>query len=235
MIAIRKSEERGHIDHGWLDARHSFSFAEYHDSNHMGYSVLRVMNEDIIAGGAGFGLHPHRDMEIITYILSGALQHHDSMGNGSVLHAGDVQCMSAGTGVRHSESNALPEDPVHLLQIWILPAKNNLPPNYQDQHFSAEQKHNRWCLIASPDCNDDALTVHQDVRLYASLLTAEATLVRDLTTKRCAYLQVAQGSVLVSGLALHAGDAAKIEQETLVEIKAESDAEILWFDLPVTE
>ncbi len=235
MISIRKSEERGHIDHGWLNARHSFSFAEYHDPAHMGYSVLRVINQDVIAGGAGFGMHPHRDMEIVTYILSGALQHHDSMGNGSVISAGDVQRMSAGTGVRHSEFNASTEEPVHLLQIWILPKEKGLAPSYQDQHFSPEQKHNRWCLIAAPDGGADVLTIHQYVRLYASLLTVDNTIAGDIAVGRCAYLQVAKGRVLVNGAILHAGDAAKIEREAVLEVKAQSDAELLWFDLPVIE
>lgn len=232
MITIRKSEERGHVDHGWLNARHSFSFAQYHDPAHMGYSVLRVINEDVVAGGTGFGMHAHRDMEIVTYILSGALRHRDSLGNGSVISAGDVQRMTAGTGVRHSEFNASTEAPVHLLQIWLLPAENGLPPSYEDKHFSAEQKHNRWCLIASPDDKDEALMIHQDVRLYASVLTVDALLTKDLAADRCGYLQVAKGDVLVNGIALQAGDAAKIEHEATVEIKAKSDAELLWFDLP---
>jgi quercetin 2,3-dioxygenase len=235
MIQIRKSEERGHVDHGWLNARHSFSFAEYHDPAHMGYSILRVINEDVIASGTGFGMHPHRDMEIVTYILSGALRHYDSMGNGAVIGVGDVQHMTAGTGVRHSEFNTSTEESVHLLQIWILPAENGLPPSYQDKHFSVEQKHNRWCLIASPDDSDDALMIHQDVRLYASLLDAKSVLMNDVAAMRCAYLQLAKGSVFVNGVTLQAGDAVKFEQEGAIEIKAQSDAELLWFDLPVLE
>ncbi len=235
MINIRKSEERGHVDHGWLNARHSFSFAEYYDPAHMGYSVLRVINEDVIAGGGGFGMHAHRDMEIITYILSGALRHRDSMGNGAVISVGDVQRMTAGTGVRHSEFNASVDEPVHLLQIWILPAENNLPPSYEDKHFTVEQKHNCWCLIASPEASASALTIHQDVRLYASLLSAQSILATDLDIKRCAYLQVAKGEVLINGITLVAGDSAKIEQEETVKIEAQSDAELLWFDLPLIE
>lgn len=234
MINIRKSEDRGHKDHGWLNARHSFSFAEYHDPAHMNYSVLRVINEDVIAGGGGFGMHAHRNMEIVTYILSGALQHQDNMGNGSVITAGDVQRMTAGSGVKHSEFNDSTDEQVHLLQIWLLPAKNDLPASYEDMHFSIEQKQNRWCLIASPE-GERALKIHQDVRLYASLLSAELSLTMDVDMNRCAYLQVAKGRVLVNGIVLSAGDAAKIENEVEVEIKAQVDAELLWFDLPLIE
>lgn len=233
MIEVRKSHERGHVNHGWLNARHSFSFAEYHDPAHMGYSVLRVINEDVIAGGGGFGMHSHRDMEIVTYILSGALRHRDSMGNGAVIGVGDVQRMTAGSGIRHSEFNASADAPAHLLQIWLLPAENNLAPSYEDKHFENEQKLNRWCLIASPEVNEGALTIHQDVYLYASLLSAQCTLTMDMDAKRCAYLQIAKGDVLVNGIALSAGDAAKIEQEVIVVIKALADAELLWFDLPL--
>jgi redox-sensitive bicupin YhaK (pirin superfamily) len=233
MIKIRKSDERGYADHGWLNAHHSFSFAEYHDPANMGYSVLRVINEDVIAGGGGFGMHSHRDMEIITYILSGELRHRDSLGNGAVIGVGDVQRMTAGTGVRHSEFNASTDAPVHLLQIWLLPAENNLPPSYEDKHFTVEQKHNRWCLIASPEASEGTLMIHQDVRLYASLLSAQSTLSKGLEANRCAYLQIAEGDVLVNGMVLKAGDAAKIEQEVRVVIEAQTDAELLWFDLPL--
>ena len=232
MITIRKSEERGHANHGWLNARHSFSFAEYHDPAHMGYSVLRVLNEDVIEGGKGFGEHPHRDMEIVTYILSGALRHQDSMGNGSVIGIGDVQRMTAGTGVRHSEFNASSDFPVHLLQIWMLPAENNLPPSYEEQHFSVEQKKNGWCLIASPDGHNDSLTIHQDVRLYATLLNAKSMITTTLDLHRNSYVQVVAGGVEVNGIALNAGDAVKVEGESTLDITAQSDAELLWFDLP---
>jgi quercetin 2,3-dioxygenase len=235
MIKIRKSEERGHADHGWLNARHSFSFADYHDPAHMGYSVLRVINEDEIAADAGFGMHAHCDMEIITYILSGALRHRDSMGNGAIIGVGDVQRMTAGTGVRHSEFNASTDAPVHLLQIWILPEENNLPPSYEDKHFTVAQKHHQWCLIASPEACEGTLMIHQDVRIYASLLSAQSALSKDLEARRCAYLHIAKGDVLLNGIALTAGDAAKIEQEEKVEIKALADAEMLWFDLPLVE
>jgi redox-sensitive bicupin YhaK (pirin superfamily) len=235
MIKIRKSAERGHADHGWLNAHHSFSFADYYDSANMGYSVLRVMNEDVIAGGGGFGMHAHRDMEIVTYVLSGALRHRDSMGNTAVISAGDVQRMTAGTGVRHSEFNASAEAPVHLLQIWILPEEKDLPPSYEDKHFTVEQKYHRWCLIASPETATDTLRIHQDVRVYASLLSAHTTLTMALDINRCAYLQIVKGHVLANGMTLAAGDAANIEQETTATIRAQADAELLWFDLPVIE
>jgi len=232
MINIRKSEERGQADHGWLQARHSFSFASYQDPDHMQYSVLRVLNEDVIAAGAGFAEHPHRNMEIVTYILSGELRHRDSMGNGSVIRAGEVQRMTAGSGVRHSEFNASTRDPVHLMQIWMLPAEEGLPPSYEDQHFSTEQKHNQWCLIASPH-DDEALLLHQDVRLYATVLDAGVHLDTTLERTRCHYVQVAAGHVLLNGLTLQAGDAAKMMNEDRLIVSAKTDAELLWFDLPV--
>ncbi|MDP2102201.1 MAG: pirin family protein [Methylotenera sp.] len=234
MITIRKSQDRGHANHGWLDSYHSFSFAEYHDPVHMGYSVLRVINEDKIAAGGGFGMHSHRDMEIVTYMLAGELTHRDSMGNGSIIRAGDVQRMTAGSGIRHSEINALAEGEAHLLQIWITPEKTNLVPSYEQKHFSDEQKHNQWCLIASADGREGAITIHQAVDLYATALDAEHKLSLPLQQKRCAYLQVVAGEVLCAGSLLNAGDAAKIENETSVEIAAQSNAEMLWFDLPMS-
>jgi redox-sensitive bicupin YhaK (pirin superfamily) len=234
MITIRKSQDRGHANHGWLDSYHSFSFAEYYDPAHMGYSVLRVINEDKIAAGGGFGMHSHRDMEIITYMLAGELTHRDSMGNGSVIHAGDVQRMTAGSGIRHSEINASAESEAHLLQIWITPAQTNLVPSYEEKHFSNEQKHNQWCLIASPDGREGAITIQQAVDLYAIVLDAEHKLSVPLKQKRCAYLQVVAGEVLCAGNLLKAGDAAKIENETSVEITAQLNAEMLWFDLPMS-
>jgi hypothetical protein len=232
MITIRKSQERGHANRGWLDSYHSFSFAEYHDPVHMRYSVLRVINEDVIAGGTGFGTHPHSDMEIVTYILSGELRHQDSMGNGSVIGVGDVQRMTAGTGVRHSEFNASSDKPVHLLQIWITPAENNISPSYEEKHFSSEQKENQWRLIVSPNGHEGSVTIHQDARLYATLLAAELSIDLPVDVKRCGYLQVAKGDVVLNGVALNAGDAVKIEDESKVQIVAQSKAELLWFDLP---
>ena len=232
MLTIRKSEARGHADHGWLNARHSFSFAEYHDPAHMQYSVLRVLNEDVIAAGRGFGEHPHRDMEIVTYILSGALRHQDSMGNGSVIRAGDVQRMTAGSGVRHSEFNASSEAPVHLLQIWIMPAENNLTPSYEEKHFSAEQKANQWCPIVSSNGHQGTVAIHQDVTIYAANLVQGKVLDIALMQNRCAYLQVAKGGVLLDGEVLSAGDAAKLDAGNY-QLTASKDVELVLFDLPV--
>ncbi|MGB2832457.1 MAG: pirin family protein [Methylotenera sp.] len=232
MVAIRKSQERGYANHDWLKSYHSFSFADYYDVAHMGYSALRVINEDKIAPDNGFGMHSHRDMEIITYMLAGELKHQDSMGNGSVIRAGDVQHMTAGTGVRHSEINPSSETEAHLLQIWIMPARPDLLPSYAEKHFTAEQKHNRWCLIATPGGREGAITIQQDVSIYATLLDKDQTICRVMVDERCAYLQLISGEVLCNGTLLAAGDAAKIEIEQQIEIKAQSNAEFLWFDLP---
>jgi quercetin 2,3-dioxygenase len=232
MITIRKSQERGHANHGWLDSYHSFSFAEYHDPAHMQYSVLRVINEDMIAGGTGFGEHPHRNMEIVTYMLSGQLRHQDSMGNSSVIGVGDVQRMTAGTGVRHSEFNASSDEPAHLLQIWIIPAENNLPPSYEEKHFSAEQKENQWCLIVSPNGENGSVTIHQQVSIYAANLTSDKALDVMLMQNRCAYLQVAKGEVLLDGNTLQAGDAAMLETADLFKLTARTASELILFDLP---
>lgn len=233
MISVRKTEERGHNNHGWLNAKYTFSFAEYHDSAHMQYSVLRVLNEDMIEAAKGFGEHSHRDMEIVTYILSGALRHQDSLGNGSVIRSGDVQRMTAGTGVRHSEFNNSADEVVHLMQIWVLPTENGLPPSYEEKHFTEAQKKNQWCLVASPNGDKGSVTIHQDVNLYAILLDAELTLTTDLDRSRCHYIQVATGSVNANGFKLKAGDAVKVEDEVKLTLLAESHAELLWFDLPV--
>jgi quercetin 2,3-dioxygenase len=235
MITIRKSQERGHANHGWLDSYHSFSFAEYYDPAYMNYSVLRVINEDVIAGGKGFGEHAHRNMEIVTYILSGELQHRDSMGNSSVIGVGDVQRMTAGKGVRHSEFNPSADHPVHLLQIWITPAENSLPPSYEEKHFSAEQKENQWCLIVSPTGQDKSVTMHQDVYLYAATLNQDKVLELSIKQNRCAYLQIAKGSILLDGKALAAGDAAMVETIDQVKLTAQQDAELILFDLPLID
>lgn len=232
MIKIRKSQDRGHANHGWLDSYHSFSFAEYFDPANMGYSALRVINEDVVAAGTGFGMHPHRDMEIITYILSGELRHQDSMGNGSVISVGDVQRMTAGTGVRHSEFNASPLNPVHLLQIWILPDQNDLTPSYEEKHFTNVEKTNKWRLIVSPDGHDQSIKIHQDALVYASLLGKDNALPVMLKPHRCAYLQVAKGLVLLDGITLSAGDAATIEVLEKCELLAQQDSELILFDLP---
>ncbi len=231
-ITIRKSQERGHAKHGWLDSYHSFSFARYYDPAHMGYSVLRVINEDIVDAGQGFGKHPHRDMEIITYMLSGQLRHQDSMGNGSVIGAGDVQRMTAGTGVEHSEFNPSNAEAAHLLQIWLLPAKNNLAPGYEDKHFSDTEKHNRWCLIASQDAREGSLLIHQDVNVYASKLTSGTHLPYDMQANRSLYIQVAHGRINLNGEVLVAGDAAKVDAQTGIAIAALDASELVLFDLP---
>jgi redox-sensitive bicupin YhaK (pirin superfamily) len=232
MISIRKSQARGHANHGWLDSYHSFSFADYYDPSYMQYSVLRVINEDKIAAGSGFGMHGHRDMEIITYMLAGEIRHEDSMGNGAVIRAGDVQRMSAGTGVRHSEVNASADTEAHLLQIWLLPSKEGLPPSYEDKTIPLTNKLNRWCLVASPNAREDSLLIHQDVELWASVLDANQALSYALQTKRCAYLQLARGELRLNGQLLTAGDAAMIEGESQLTISATIASEILLFDLP---
>lgn len=233
MIQLRKSKERGHANHGWLDSYHSFSFARYYDPAHMGYSVLRVINEDVVAPAQGFGMHPHRDMEIITYMLAGELRHEDSLGNGSVIRAGDVQRMTAGTGIVHSEFNSSARDAAHLLQIWILPERNNLTPGYEEKHFSAEDKQGGWRLIASQDGRDNSLLVHQDMALYASIMAAGEDLNYRAQAGRSLYLQVARGSVELNGEQLIAGDAAKIDGQQSLDLHMLADSELLLFDLPL--
>src|SRR3954464_13003830 len=213
MIELRKSASRGHANHGWLDSYHSFSFADYHDPDHMGFSSLRVINEDVVQPGQGFGTHGHRDMEIITYILDGALEHKDSMGNGSVIRPGDVQRMSAGTGVRHSEFNASSDEPVHLLQIWIEPEVNGIAPGYEEKHFDPASRRGHLRLIASRDGRDGSVTIHQDAAVYAALLDGSEAARHPHEAERKTYLHVARGSVAVNGTALTAGDAIKISGE----------------------
>jgi len=232
-ISLRKSRERGHANHGWLDSYHSFSFANYYDPEHMGYSVLRVINEDVIAPSQGFGMHSHRDMEIVTYMLQGALRHEDSMGNGSVIKAGDVQRMTAGTGVRHSEFNASSTESAHLLQIWLLPERDNIEPGYEEKHFDAAEKQGRWRLIASRDGREGSLLIHQDIALYATVLAKGEQLNYDMDAGRSLYLQVARGSVDLNGETLAAGDAAKIDAQQAITVQALEAAELLLFDLPV--
>ncbi|MBA3696436.1 MAG: pirin family protein [Methylotenera sp.] len=231
-IQVRKSEARGHANHGWLDSYHSFSFANYYDPAHMGFSVLRVINEDIVEGGQGFGMHSHRDMEIITYMLGGAIQHKDSMGNGSVIRAGDVQRMTAGTGVRHSEFNASNEEAAHLLQIWLLPEKNGIEPGYEEKHFDATSKANQWRLIASHDAREGSLLIHQDVDLFATVLDTGKALTYDTRPGRSLYFQIARGSAQINGTQLDKGGAIAMDDVTNVEIVSQTDAEIVLFDLP---
>lgn len=232
MLSVRPATERGHFDYGWLDTWHSFSFSDYYDPAHMGYSTLRVINEDRVTPGRGFGTHGHKDMEIMTYILSGALEHRDSMGNGSVIRPGDVQRMSAGTGVRHSEYNPSPDEPVHLLQIWLLPNRLGVAPGYAQRHFPEAARRGRLCLLMSPDGRDGSIDAHQDALVYATLLEAGERVGLDLGPGRRAYVQVARGGVRVNGQDLGAGDGARLRDEPRVEIAGLGPAEVLVFDLP---
>ena len=231
-MIVRKSTERGHFNHGWLDSYHSFSFGRYVDRNWMGYSVLRVINEDVIAPAQGFGMHSHDNMEIITYVLQGNLAHKDSLGNTEVIRQGHVQRMTAGTGITHSEFNASDSDPVHLLQIWILPNQQNLAPSYEDGFFTDAQKQNQWCLLASENAEAGSLKLHQDMRLFACKLDERKALDYALKESRSAYLQVASGSVEIDGKQLTAGDAAMFDSAQTIQIIATDHAEILLFDLP---
>ena len=236
-MQIRLSQERGHANHGWLDSYHSFSFNKYYDANWMGFSVLRVINEDVIAPAQGFGTHSHADMEIITYVLQGNLAHKDSMGNVETIKQGHVQRMTAGTGVSHSEFNASDTEPVHLLQIWILPNQQGLKPSYEDGFFSDEQKQDKWCLLASENAENGSLKVHQDMKLYAAKLNERKILEYalkdgDIKNRRSAYLQVASGNVEIDGKQLNPGDAAMFVSAQTIQVIAIHDAEILLFDLP---
>jgi redox-sensitive bicupin YhaK (pirin superfamily) len=231
MIEIRKSDERGYADHGWLRSFHTFSFAGYQDPEHMGFGSLRVINEDRIAPGTGFGTHSHRDMEIISYVLDGALAHEDSMGNGSTIVPGDVQRMSAGTGVRHSEFNHEKKAPTHFLQIWIEPDVTGIPPGYEQKHFDAASKRGRLRLIASPDAREGSVKIHQDASIYASVLDGADTVTHELAPGRRAYVHVARGKATVNGQPLSAGDALKARGESRIEIGNGEDAEVLLFDL----
>lgn len=231
MVTIRKAGERGHFQHGWLDTYHTFSFADYHDPKWMGFRSLRVINEDRVAPGQGFPTHPHRDMEILTYVLEGGLRHRDSMGNGEVIRPGEVQRMTAGTGVTHSEFNDSKSEPVHLLQIWVFPEKKGLVPGYEQKFFADEEKRGKLRLVASPEANDGSVKIHQDVRLYASLLGAGEELTHPLAAGRAAWVQVARGSVTLNGQRLDQGDAAAISDEVMVKLAGVKEAEVLLFDL----
>ena len=231
MIVLRKAEERGHFDHGWLETYHTFSFAEYDDPAHRGFRTLRVINEDRVQPGEGFGTHPHRDMEIITYVLEGSLAHKDSMGNGSIIRPGDVQRMSAGTGVTHSEYNPSQKEPVHLLQIWILPSAKGLAPSYEQKSYPDEKKRGQFCLIASQKGREDSLTIHQDADVYAAALGAGGNITHPLRPGRHAWLQAARGSITVKGLLLQEGDGAAIRDEVLLTMEGKKQSEMLFFDL----
>lgn len=231
MITIRKANERGHFDHGWLDTYHTFSFDQYYDPAHVHFRSLRVINEDRVAAAHGFPMHSHRDMEIITYILSGALEHRDSMGNGSVIRPGDVQRMTAGTGVSHSEFNPSRTEACHLLQIWIMPNARNLTPSYEQKNFADAERQGQLRLIAAPDGEDGAVTINQDAHVYASLLATDQAITHRLDPSRHAWLQLARGRLSLNGANLSAGDGAGISKESLFEIAAAEDSEFLLFDL----
>jgi len=231
MLTLRKSTERGYADHGWLKSFHSFSFADYYDPKHMGFGNLRVINEDRIAPGTGFGTHGHRDMEIVSYVLSGALGHKDSIGNGAQIVPGDVQRMSAGRGIQHSEFNHAPTDTTHFLQIWIEPNVRGIEPGYEQKHFEAVQKRGTLRLVASPDGREDSVKLNANAALYAGLFDGEERAELALPANRKAYVHVVRGSVQVNGQCLSAGDAAMLDNEPAVQIGAGRDAEVLVFDL----
>ena len=232
MMSIRRSSERGYADHGWLKSFHSFSFAEYHDPKHMGFGPLRVINEDRVAPGMGFGTHGHRDMEIISYVLDGELAHRDSMGNGSVIRPGDVQRMSAGRGVMHSEFNHAKAQTTHFLQIWIQPNETGIEPSYEEKRFEAADKRGRLRLIASPDGAEGSVRIHQDARVYAGLFDGDEKAALTLAAGRRGYVHVARGDVTVSGQKLGAGDAIMLAGNERAELSAGREAEVLAFDLP---
>jgi quercetin 2,3-dioxygenase len=232
MIRILKSDARGHANHGWLDSRFTFSFADYFDPEHVQFRTLRVMNDDHIAGGGGFPTHPHRDMEIVTYVLAGALAHKDSMGNGSIIRPGDVQYMSAGTGVAHSEFNASETQPVHLYQIWMFPDKKNHTPRYDQKHFADTEKRGKLRLVVSPDGREGSVQIRQDNELYATVLDEGESVQYQIKPDRHAYVQVARGNITLNGKALGAGDGAAVSDEKSLQLTGVKDAEVLLFDLP---
>ena len=231
MITVRRAQDRGHANHGWLDSHHTFSFADYYDPAQMGFRALRVINEDRVAPGAGFGTHSHRDMEIVSYVLEGGLAHKDSMGTGSTLRPGDVQRMSAGTGVAHSEFNASKTEPVHFLQIWILPERPGIAPSYEERRFPATERQGRLRLVASPDGREGALTVHQDAAIYAGLLATGERAELSLRPGRHAWVQVARGEVKLGDETLRAGDGAAVSGESLLALEGVQPAELLVFDV----
>ena len=231
MITIRPSNQRGGGDYGWLNTRHTFSFDQYYDPKWMGFRSLRVINEDVVVPSQGFPMHPHRDMEIITYVLDGALQHNDSMGNGSTIRPGDGQRMSAGSGVRHSEANFSKSQPVHLLQIWIMPEKRGIEPSYEQKSFPVEEKQGKLRLIASSDAKDGSVKINQDAKLYVSLLEPGQEVQHELTKDRHAWVQVAKGAIELNGKKLNQGDGAAVSDEAKLTLKGTATAEILLFDL----
>lgn len=231
MLDIIQSESRGSADHGWLRAKHTFSFAEYYDPQRVEFGTLRVINEDRIAPGKGFGTHPHRDMEIVTYVIDGAIEHKDSMGNGTIITPGEVQRMTAGTGVLHSEFNHSRDKELHLLQIWIYPEKNGLEPGYEQTRFARDEKLNRLRLVGSRDGREGSITIHQDVDLYASVLEPGNELALELRNDRKVFIQVIHGDITANSRALSAGDGAALEGEQALRINASNEAEFLVFDM----
>lgn len=232
MITLRKAQDRGRFDHGWLNTAHTFSFSDYYDPRYMGFRDLRVINEDRVQPGQGFNTHPHQDMEILSYVLDGALEHHDSMGNGSVIKAGDVQRMSAGTGVLHSEFNHSKKEQVHFLQIWIVPGEMGLPPSYEQKSFSEEDRKGKLHLIAGPDGDTEhAVTIHQDIRLYTGSLGSADEVNHTLAEGRHAWIQVTKGELTLNGSTLHEGDGAAVSEETRLKLNGQSASEFLLFDL----
>ncbi|MGE3410270.1 MAG: pirin family protein [Pirellulales bacterium] len=229
---MRRADERGFFDHGWLRTHHTFSFGEYHDPAFMRFRSLRVMNEDYVAPGQGFGMHPHRDMEIVTYVLSGELEHQDSMGHGEVLRPGEFQRMSAGTGIRHSEFNPSPDVPVHLYQVWLLPRERGLEPGYEQKAFPVDEKQGRLRIVASPDGREGSLTINQDARIYLATLDAGQRITHELAPGRHAWLQLLRGALDLNGKAMAAGDGAAMSDETVLSLSATSPAEVMLFDLP---
>jgi len=231
MLTVRPAKDRGHADHGWLDSHHTFSFADYYDPNHMGFRALRVINDDRVEAGRGFGAHPHRDMEIVSYVLEGALEHRDSMGTGSVIRADDVQKMTAGTGVVHSEFNASRTEPVHFLQIWLLPSKRALTPSYEQKTFSVADKQGRLRVVASPDGREGSVTIHTDAVVHAGVFAGGESAALTLAAGRHAWVQVARGTVRVNGRELGEGDGAAISEVAVVNVEGVNDGEVLVFDL----
>jgi redox-sensitive bicupin YhaK (pirin superfamily) len=231
MIRVRKASERGHFDHGWLDTYHTFSFARYYDPRHMGFRALRVINDDQVAPGRGFGTHGHQDMEIVTYVLKGALEHRDSLGTGSTIRPGELQRMTAGTGITHSEFNPSPTEPVHLYQIWLLPERAGLEPSYEQKAFPEEERRNRLRLVASPDGQGGSLSIRQDARLFLGSLEERQEVSHALTPGRHAWLQVLRGGVSLNGSTLAAGDGAAVSAESDLKIQADGSSEVLLFDL----
>jgi redox-sensitive bicupin YhaK (pirin superfamily) len=231
MIDVIRSDDRGGAERGWLKSKHTFSFADYHNPDRMGFASLRVVNEDWIEASKGFDTHPHRDMEIVTYMLDGELQHKDNMGNGSTIRRGELQRMTAGTGVLHSEFNPSSDTEAHLLQIWILPERNGLEPGYEQKLFPLEAKQNQWCLVGSRDGRDGSLTIHQDVNLYSAVLDASQSIDFDMDSSRRGFVQIARGAVVINGEELVAGDAVALQDQESLSILAQQESELLLFDM----